>query len=146
MCVLFSLLIALFHRFHRASAAATTARRTLILRICLGRAAGIGLCRFGRCFIGQTADPNLAIGLFGKPHTDQELAMLGAGGQIHIPMTRLCKPAGTQHFAAAGGALVLLPCHSGQCCALIREVIEHFAADTAGKFCAVEAVLVAFSA
>ena len=70
--------------------------------------------------------------------------MLRAGSQVHIPVSGLGKPPGTQHPPAADGTLILLPGHGGQRFPLIGIVVEHLPGNAAGKLCTVEAVFVAF--
>ena len=119
-----SLFVGCFHcRGSTASAAAATAGTDSLLGICLLCPAGIGFRSLGGCLIGQTADPDQAVCLLGEPDPDQKFSVLRAGCQIHIPVTGLGKPAGTQHSAAADGAQILLTGHGAQGNALVRIVM-----------------------
>ena len=69
--------------------------------------------------------------------------MVGAGGQIHIPMPRLGKPAGAQHLSAADGAGILAPGHGSQSLPLIRIVPKDLPIQAARQLRAVEAVFMA---
>ena len=129
--------------FHGCLTAAAATGSVQIFRICLGGTAGIGLRSLRCCLIGQAADPNQAVSLFGKLDSDQEFAMLGAGGQVHVPVTGLRKPAGAQHSGTAGGADILLAGHGMERCALIRKIMIDLTADATGQLCTVEAVFVA---
>ena len=70
--------------------------------------------------------------------------MVRAGGQVHIPVSRLGKPAGTQHLPLANGAFILRSGHGGQGLLPALVAIVDLPGDTAGQFCPVEAVLMAF--
>ena len=69
--------------------------------------------------------------------------MLRAGSQIHIPVARLSKPAGTQHTLTADGADILLSRHGAERGPLVRIVIKNLTADAAGKLRAVKSVFMA---
>ena len=103
----------------------------------------VGLGGLGGGLVGQAADTGQAVILVAQAHPDQELAVLGAGGQIHIPAAGLGEPAGRKHPALADWAQILFAGHGGQGGALVGEIVVDLAADTAGQFCAVEAVFVA---
>ena len=95
--------------------------------------------------ISQPADSNRTIRLIRQPHADQELPVFGAIGQIHISMARLGKPACSLHLRATMGAEVFHPIHRCQGFLLVGIIIEHLAADAAGKLRAVETVDMPFS-
>ena len=78
-----------------ASAAAATAAG-MILGIGLLGPAGVILGGLGGSLVGQAADADQTIGLLGQADADQELAVLGAGGQIHVAVAGLCTPPGCE--------------------------------------------------
>ena len=139
-CSLFSLIFLLCGAASPAAAAGTGR----FFRVGFFRAAGVGFRRFGGSLIGQPADPGQAVRLLGKPHPNEEFSMLRAGSQVHIPVSGLGKPPGTQHPPAADGTLILLPGHGGQGLPLVGIVVEYLPGNTAGKLRAVEAVFMAF--
>ena len=69
--------------------------------------------------------------------------MFGTGSQIHISVTGLGEPAGTQHSGLADGADILFARHSTQRSPLIGIIVVDLSGNAAGKLRAVEAVFVA---
>ena len=122
---------------------ATTAAQPAVLRLGFFHPVTICLRCLRSGFISQAADPNFAIRLLRHPHTNQKLSVLRTGGKIHITPTWLGKPPGTEHSCAANRAQILRSGHCRKGCPLIAIVIEHLAADTAGKLRAMEAIVVA---
>ena len=75
---------------------------------------GIGQGGLGVPLIGEAADPEGAAGFGGQADADQEISMVRALGQGHIPAAGLGEPAAAAHLRPAGGAEVVRPGHVGQ--------------------------------
>ena len=75
------------------------------------RPLGVGQGGLGVALVGEAADPEGASGLWAQADADQEIAVLRALGQGHVPPARLGKPAAAGHLRPTGGAEVVRPGH-----------------------------------
>ena len=107
------------------------------------RPLGVGQGGLGVALVGEAADPEGASGLWAQADADQEIAVLRALGQGHVPPARLGKPAAAGHLRPTGGAEVVRPGHVVQGLFLSGQTVIYLPGEAAGEFCPVEAVFMA---
>lgn len=107
------------------------------------RPLGVGQGGLGVALVGEAADPEGASGLWAQADADQEIAVLRALGQGHVPPARLGKPAAAGHLRPTGGAEVVRPGHVVQGLFLSGQTVIYLPGEAAGELRPVEAVFMA---